>query len=156
MQVADLSQLLVETKVNEIDSPRIHPGLRAQISFDAIQGKTFAGTIETVAPSATLVDQIRVFLVRIRFDGGDDERIRPGISANVVLPVEEVHGVPSLPLAAVFMDGPRRFVYRKEGGEFVRVTVGIGVNNLDRVEIRSGLKPGAEVALSRPLAARDE
>ena len=53
------------------------------------------------------------------------------------------------------MDGPRRFVYRKEGGEFFRVTVAIGVNNLDWVEIRSGVKATDEIALVRPNSARD-
>ena len=155
MQVADLSQLYVETKINEIDSPRVRPGMKAQISFDVIHDKSYAGEIETVAPSATLVDLVRVFVVRIRFDGSDP-RIKPGISANVSLPVEEVYGVTAVPLAAIFMDGPRRFVFRKEGLEFVRVTVGIGVNNLDWVEIRSGLKPNDEIALVRPNTARDQ
>lgn len=154
MQVADLTHLLVETKVNEIDSPRVQPGLKATITFDTIRDTTFPGTIETVAPSATVVDLVRVFLVRIRFDGANN-RIKPGISANVSLPVEEVHGVPAIPLAAVFMDGPRRFVYRKENAEFLRIPVSIGVNDLDWVEIRSGLKVGDEIALVRPTASRD-
>lgn len=155
MPVADVSQLLVETNVNEIDSPRIQPGMPARITFDTIRDRTFSGVIETVAPSATLVDQIRVFPVRIRFTG-ERPPVKPGISANVALTVEAVHGVPSLPLAAVFADGPRHFVFRKEGDGFVRVTVGIGVNNLERVEIRSGLQLNDEVALSRPTASRGE
>jgi HlyD family secretion protein len=154
MQVADLTQLLVETKVNEIDSPRVQPGMKARISFDTIHDLEFPGVIETVAPSATVVDLVRVFLVRIRFDG-TDARIKPGISANVSLPVEEVRGVPAVPLAAIFMDGPRRFVYRKQNAEFFRVPVAIGVNDLDWVEIRSGLKPNDEIALVRPAASRD-
>ncbi len=154
MQVADMTQLLVETKVNEIDSPRVRTGMKATISFDTIHDKTYPGEIVEVAPSATLVDLVRVFLVRIQFQGAD-ERIKPGISANISLPVEEVHGVPAVPLAAVFMDGPRRFVYRKEGGEFIRITVSIGVNNLDWVEIRSGLKASDEIALVRPSSSRD-
>ncbi|MDB6093458.1 MAG: hypothetical protein JWM32_1020 [Verrucomicrobia bacterium] len=155
MQVADLTHLLVETKINEIDSPRVLPDMKAKITFDTIRDVTYAGIIETVAPSATVVDQVRVFLVRIRFDGAD-ARIKPGISANVSLPVEEVHGVPAVPLAAIFMDGPRRFVYRKEGTDFVRVPVAIGVNDLDWVEVRSGLKANDEIALMRPTASRDQ
>ena len=155
MQVADLSQLYVETKINEIDSPRVRVGMKAQVSFDVIHDKSYPGEIETVAPSATLVDMVRVFVVRIKFDGSD-VRIKPGISANVSLPVEEVKGVAAVPLSAIFMDGTRRFVYRKEGAEFVRVTVSIGVNNLDWVEIRSGLKPNDEIALVRPNTARDQ
>ncbi|MDB6168824.1 MAG: hypothetical protein JWM88_1688 [Verrucomicrobia bacterium] len=155
MQVADLTQLFVETKINEIDSPRVKPGMKARISFDTIHDTTYPAVIETVAPSATIVDQVRVFLVRIRFEGAD-ARIKPGISANVSLPVEEVHGVPAVPLAAIFMDGARRFVYRREQADFVRVPVAIGVNDLDWVEIRSGLKSNDEIALVRPTSARDQ
>ena len=155
MPVADVSQLLVETNVNEIDSPRIKPGMTAQISFDTIRDGVFTGIIETVAPSATLVDQIRVFPVRIRFQG-EPPPVKPGISANLNMTVEAVQGEPSLPLAAVFTDGPRHFVFKKDGAGFVRVTVGIGVNSLERVEIRSGLKVGDEVALSRPTLSREE
>jgi HlyD family secretion protein len=155
MPVADVSQLLVETNVNEIDSPRIKRGMPAQISFDTIRDQVFPGIIETVAPSATLVDQIRVFPVRIRF-AGDPPPVKPGISANVTLTVEEVHGVPSVPLAAVFADGPRHFVFRRDAAGFTRVTVAIGVNNLERVEIRSGLKLNDVVALARPTASTGE
>jgi HlyD family secretion protein len=154
MQVADMTQLLVETKINEIDSPRVRVGMKASISFDTIHDKTYPGEIVEVAPSATVVELVRVFLVRIQFQGAD-ARIKPGISANISLPVEEVHGVPAVPLAAVFMDGPRRFVYRKDGAEFVRITVSIGVNNLDWVEIRNGLKASDEIALVRPPLSRD-
>ncbi len=73
----------------------------------------------------------------------------------VAKPVEEVRGVPSLPLAAVFSDGPRHFVFKKDATGFVRITVAIGVNNLERVEIRSGLKLGDEIALARPTSSRE-
>ncbi len=154
MPVADVSQMLVEANINEIDSPRIKPGMPAQISFDTIRDKFFPGVIETVAPSATLVEQIRVFPMRIRFEG-ELPPVKAGISANIMLTVEEVRGVPSLPLAAVFSDGPRHFVFKKDATGFVRITVAIGVNNLERVEIRSGLKLGDEIALARPTSSRE-
>lgn len=154
MPVADVSQMLVEANINEIDSPRIKPGMPAKISFDTIRDKIFPGIIETVAPSATLVEQIRVFPVRIRFEG-ERPPVKAGISANIALTVEEVHGVPSLPLAAVFSDGPRHFVFKKDATGFARVTIGIGVNDLERVEIRSGLKVGDEIALARPTTSHE-
>jgi hypothetical protein len=150
MPVADVSRLLVETNVNEIDSPRILAGMPATISFDTIRDQTFPGTIETVAPSATVVDNLRVFPVRIRFDG-EPPSVKPGISANVALTIEKVEGIPAVPLAAVFADGTRHFVFRKEDDRFVDTTVAIGVNDIDWVQIRSGLEVGDEIALSRPL-----
>lgn len=154
MPVADVSEMLVEANINEIDSPRIKPGMPARISFDTVRDKTFPGVIETVAPSATLVEQIRVFPMRIRF-AGERPPVKVGISANIALTVEEVHGVPALPLAAVFTDGARHFVFKKDATGFARVTVGIGVNDLERVEIRSGLKVGDEVALARPTSSHE-
>lgn len=155
MPVADVSRLLIETDVNEIDSPRIHAGMPASITFDTIRDQTFPGTIETVAPSATLKDKIRVFRVRIRFDGAPPP-VKPGISANIALTIEKVVGVPSVPLAAVFADGSRHYVFRKEGDRFVDTTVGIGVNDIKWVQIRSGLELGDEIALSRPLTVHQK
>lgn len=154
MPVADVSQLLVETNVSEVDSARVHPGMKATISFDMIRDQTFQGTIKTVAPSAVLADKIRVFPVRLQFEGTPPP-VKPGISANVALTVEEVHGVPSLPLAAVFGEGSSHYVYRKDPSGFVRVIVGIGANNLQHVQIRAGLKLGDEIALVRPLSSRE-
>lgn len=150
MPVADVSRLLVEANINEIDSPRIKVGMPVTISFDTMRDQSFPGTIETVAPSATMVEKLRVFPIRIRFDG-EPPPVKPGISANIALTIEEVKGMPSVPLAAVFADYSRHFVFLKQGDRFVDTTVGIGVNDIDRVQIRSGVEVGDEVALTRPL-----
>ncbi len=155
MPVADVSRLLIEANINEIDSPRIQTGMPVTISFDMMRDQNYPGTIETVAPSATIVEKLRVFPIRIRFDG-EPPPVKPGISANIALTIEEVKDMPAVPLSAVFSDFSRHFVFLKKDGRFVDTTVAIGVNDIDWVQIRSGIEVGDEVALTRPLSIHQQ
>ncbi|TVR51148.1 MAG: efflux RND transporter periplasmic adaptor subunit [Puniceicoccaceae bacterium] len=149
MEVADMNLLYVETHINEVDITRVAVGMPARVSFDTIRGAIFEGAIETLSPSAIQRDQVRVFPTRIRFES-HDPRIRPGISANVVIPVSTAEGVPAVIISAVFTERGSRFVFVREGEGFARRPVVTGISDMEFVEIREGLSPGEAISLTRP------
>ena len=79
-----------------------------------------------------------------------DSRVRSGISATVDIPVESVKGVVSVLLSAVFYEEDQRFVYVKEGDGWDKREVEVGINNMQYVEIKSGVHADDVLALSRP------
>jgi len=54
LTIGDLSQLQIETTdLGEADVARVREGQSVQVTFDALPGKTFAGTVKRIAPMST-------------------------------------------------------------------------------------------------------
>ena len=87
MQIVDVSELRVEVNVSDTDVARVRKGMPAEVTVDAIPGKTFAGTVTFVAPTATVVGNVRTYLVRITLDR-QEEGLRAGMSARVSIKTE--------------------------------------------------------------------
>lgn len=150
MKVHDLNHLLVRTTVNEIDISGIEVGAKARISFDSLPGLNFTGTVRSISPFAVNESNVRVFPLRISFEA-NGERVRPGISANVEIPVETVEDTLSVVLSAVFSEGRQRFVFiEREDGSVERRPVRTGLSNAHVVELTEGVDEGEIVRLTRP------
>ena len=54
LTIGDLGQLQIETTdLGEADVARVREGQSVQVTFDALPGKTFAGTVKRIAPMST-------------------------------------------------------------------------------------------------------
>ncbi len=181
--VADLKSLIIRVNLNEVDIAKVHVGQPARISLDAYPQKVFTGKVSFVAPSAELVEKIKVFKVEVTLDELGDS-FRTGMSANVEILGEKRDKAISIPLEALQRrDGktvafrlkanlePKKIATAKEGlsgrnkfiwlsdhwkDYFDVVPVQGGIATLERVEILAGLKPGEEVALEDPTKKRVE
>jgi len=181
--VADLKSLIIRVNLNEVDIAKVHVGQPARISLDAYPQKVFTGKVSFVAPSAELVEKIKVFKVEVTLDELGDS-FRTGMSANVEILGEKRDKAISIPLEALQRrDGktvafrlkanlePKKIANAKEGlagrnkfiwlsdhwkDYFDVVPVQGGIATLERVEILAGLKAGEEVALEDPTKKRVE
>lgn len=86
VQIVDLSELRVAVSVSDTDIARVREGQRAEITVDALAGTPFTGIVTFIAPTATVVGNIRTFVVRVTLD--DQGSLRPGMSARVRIIVE--------------------------------------------------------------------
>jgi RND family efflux transporter MFP subunit len=172
--VADLKSLIIRVNLNEVDIAKVHVGQPARITLDAYPQKVFTGKVSFVAPSAELVEKIKVFKIEISLDDLA-EAFKTGMSANVEILGEKRDKAISIPLEALqkrdgqtvsyrLKDGlkPQQTAAAKEGlsgrnkfiwlsdhwkDYFEVVPVTAGIATLERIEILSGLKPGQQVAL---------
>jgi RND family efflux transporter MFP subunit len=172
--VADLKSLIIRVNLNEVDIAKVHVGQPARITLDAYPQKVFTGKVSFVAPSAELVEKIKVFKIEISLDDLA-EAFKTGMSANVEILGEKRDKAVSIPLEALqkrdgqtvsyrLKDGlkPQQTAAAKEGlsgrnkfiwlsdhwkDYFEVVPVTAGIATLERIEILSGLKPGQQVAL---------
>ncbi len=157
MTLSQLTELYMEASINEVDVERLEKGASARLTFDAIPDFEIEGRIDVIAPSARRNGNIRVFPIEVIFES-EDRRVRPGISAKLEIPIDHAESVVSILLSAVFngtIDGEEAsYAFIRNGDSWKRQVVEVGINDLQFVEIKSGLKEGDVVALSRPPAFR--
>jgi HlyD family secretion protein len=155
LTIAQLKELYMEADINEVDVERLSLGQLAQLRFDAIPDFQLDGEIGVIALSARKDGSVRVFPIEVLFEA-TDARVRPGISATVDIPIDSVKDAVSVLLSAVFnADDGSSYVFVKDRAGWDRRTVETGINNLQYVEIKSGLAVDDVVALSRPREFRN-
>jgi len=153
LTIAQLNELYMEANINEVDVEKLYVGQPANLRFDAIPNFEVEGRINVIAPSARRDGNVRVFPIEVVFEVAD-ARVRPGISATVEIPIASAEGVVSVLLSAVFTSEQESHVYLQTPGGWEKRMVEVGINNLQHVEIKSGLAAGDVLALSRPPGFR--
>lgn len=157
-EVADLTQLMVRTNINEIDVARIKVSDHARVRVDSMRSMLMSGSVKRIATSAleSSGDRTRVFPVDVILEQAD-ERLRPGMSATVMFTLARVDDAIAAPLNTVFSTAESaRYVFLRKGETFVAHGVEIGIADTRNVQIISGLQIGDEVARSRPLEFEGE
>jgi HlyD family secretion protein len=127
----------VDMNVGEADITRVKVGQSVDLTFDALSGQVYTGTVTYVAPKATTQNGVVSYLATVAVDpkavGGD---LRPGLSATAAAIVERRQNVLSVPNRAVRTEGRQKVVYViGSGGEQVRVPVQTGLSNETSTEI---------------------
>lgn len=151
MTIANLNNMIINTHINQADITRLKVNQQVEIEVEAVPGMKLAGVIERLAPQATVRNGIKGFATRIALKDLDP-RVRPGMTANLSIPVSGADNVLTVPLSGVFTEETERFVLvKKSDGTLEKRPVTIGVADFFLVEIQSGLKPG-EVVLIEPPA----
>lgn len=141
--VLNPSVVWVEGDVFEKDLPHVGVGLPARIAADAVPGRTFAGRISSVA--ATVDPETRAVRVRVVVanPGG---MLRPGMFVRALLVTKARSQTVTVPDDAIQEDAGMKVVYVKEGDTYERREVAVGESAGGRTEIKSGVKPGEQVA----------
>jgi RND family efflux transporter MFP subunit len=156
LTIADLNNLVINAHINQADITRLRQDQEVDVAVEAVAGLNVIGTVERIAPQATIRNNIKGFAVRILLKDVD-KRIRPGMTANIKIPVASADNVVAVPLAAVFSErDPQtyktdRYVYVQTAPEkFERRSVTIGVSDFFFAEVQYGLEPGEIVSLEPP------
>ncbi|GAB4581122.1 MAG: hypothetical protein Fur0022_38690 [Anaerolineales bacterium] len=151
-QLDDLSQLLVDVEVSEVDINRIKVGQEAILTFDAILAKEYRGQVAEVALVGTTSAGVVSFKVTVELLD-IDENVRPGMTAGVNIIVSELENVLLVPNRAVRVLNGERVVYILDNTSPapVPVVVELGVSSETYSEVIGGeLQLGDEVVLNPP------
>lgn len=155
LTIADLNSMVIHAHINQADVPRLHVHQEVEVTVEAVAGLTVTGVVERIAPQATIKNNIKGFAARILLRNVDP-RVRPGMTANIKIPVASADNVLAVPLAAVFTEKDpetgryERFVYVVRPGAYEKRPVKVGVSDYFYAEIQDGLSPGETVALEMP------
>lgn len=145
-QIADLSSVWVIADVFEQDIGLIKNGAKATVNINAYPGKTFTGRVAYVYP--TLNPETRTVPVRVELANAGG-LLKPGMFAQVELPVGARGQVITVPVSAVIDSGTRQIVLVDQGdGRFESREVKLGARSDTHVEVLDGLKDGEPVVVA--------
>lgn len=146
----DLSSLLVDVNVSEVDINSVAVGQPVKLTFDAILGREYNGVVVEVAQTGTVTAGVVSFKVTVELTDADNQ-VKPGMTAAVNILVKEVNDVLLVPNRAVRLSEGERVVYVLENDQPVRKVVQLGLSS-DTMSVLNGgeVKEGDLVILNPP------
>ena len=149
-RIDDLSRLLVDVQVPEVDINKIAVGQPAILTFDAINGKEYHGKVIEVGQVGTPVQGVVNFTVTIEMSDADSA-VRPGMTAAVNIIVSQLDNVLLVPNRAVRLVNGKQVVFILKNNTPTPINVGLGSTSDTYSEINSGdLKEGDSIILNPP------
>jgi HlyD family secretion protein len=147
VQMADLSTVRVRAYVDEPDVGRLAPNQKVEVTWDAVAGRKWKGTLNTIPASVKLYGTRNVGEITTQLDNSD-YKLLPNINVTVVVVTAEHNDALIAPREAVRTDESQSYVYRVSGDELHRQPVQTSIFNLTQVEIIKGLSEKEIVALA--------
>lgn len=146
LQEADLSRVLVRAFVDEPDVGRLQVGQKVEVTWDAVPGRVWNGTVNTVPATVKVRGNRNIGETTCLIDN-KDLRLLPNINVGVTILIAEHDNVLTLQRDALRLDDSKPYVFRIQDNRLHKQPVEFSLQNLTRVEITSGLSEGNTVAL---------
>lgn len=145
VRIADLSTLWAEAQVYTSQLSQIDNNAVASVQFPDLPGKQTIGKIEFMNPEIN--PQTRITLLRVNV-ANSGKLLKPGMPAYVTIKGKEVNTL-TLPSDAVLRTGTGASVWVQTSNHtFKSRMVEIGMEDGERVEIKSGLQSGDIVVIT--------
>ncbi len=138
--------LLLEANVPESDIVLLKKEQTAEITFDSLsEEERFEAEIVGIEPSSTVIQDVVYYKVKLKIEDLDS-RLKPGMSADIDVKIDERKNVLAVPQRAV--ENKKVKILTKEG-EVVEKQVKTGLKgDSSMLEIKSGISRGDKVILA--------
>lgn len=147
LQEADLSNLLVRAYVDEPDIGRLTKGQKTEVTWDAIPGRIWTGTVATLPATVKLHGTRNVGEATIALQN-EDYKLLPNTNVSVNIIIAQHDNVLTIPREALRQDDSVPYVYQIVNDRLRRHDVSVATSNLTKVEVASGLTDKDMVALN--------
>jgi HlyD family secretion protein len=146
----NLSSLLVDVKVSEVDINNVTMGQPVILTFDAILGKEYHGEVIEVTQAGTADQGVVNFTVTVELTDADS-MVKPGMTAAVNIVIQEMQDVLLVQNRAVRLVDNQRVVYILENGQPVKKGITLGSSS-DTLSVITGgdVKEGDVIILNPP------
>lgn len=142
----DLDRLEVAAYVDEVDVGRVRVGQKASFSVDAFPGEEFTGTVTAIYPRAVIQSNVVNYITTVAIENPDG-KLKPDMTANVTVSLDERKGVLAVPDRALRRERGRTVVYVASGAGAEPREVKVGLRGGGMAEIVSGLAEGEQVQI---------
>jgi len=127
----NVNNLHTEADVSEADVANLQVGQSIDYTFDAFgPDKHFSGTILTINPASTVISGVVDY--KVKGSLGQTPKIKPGMTANMTILVNQKKGVLVVPSSALVIDN--------SGRQYVRVVDSEKVNSYHQVLVQTGVQ----------------
>lgn len=140
----------IETNVPEADIAKVKLGDSAKVTLDAYGEEViFEAKVITIDPAETLIEGVATYKTTLQFIQ-EDERPKPGMTANVDILTDRKENVIAIPQRAVIVaDGEKMVKIVDNQGLIKEVKVETGLRGSDgNIEILSGINEGDKIIVS--------
>ncbi len=160
--ISGSENMSLRCRVAESRIAELRKGQEAEIEFDSLVGRTFAGLVSSVGAVArevwvwedpTAEANERVFDVLVKVNRTSAPGLKSGLNGRARIITKRVPDVLFVPLEAVFERDDGSYVFVKQGDRFVHRKVRTGERNDVAVIILSGITKSDLVTLSDPTRA---
>jgi len=152
IELPDLSVMMIETNVSEVDVAKISLDLPAVVKLDAYPEPEFHGKIVEIANMARTdpgQNDAKVFDILIRLEESGP-LLKPGMSSTARIIIDKLPDKSWVPIEAVFTDEGNTVVYVKSGRGWKKHLVDLGPRNDNFVIVEAGVDAGTRVTLVDP------
>ena len=144
MEIPDLSSIRAKVQIDEIDSGKVKVGQDANITVDAVQGRSFGGKVTiigTILKQATFDRPQKVNDMYVEIETADTKMLRPGMNLKAQIRVGEYKQVVVIPLSSIQERDGRSFVqvWRPETKTFDWREIQLRTNDGMTAVVESGL-----------------
>jgi RND family efflux transporter MFP subunit len=148
LRIPDLSRMKLETKVHESQISQVRPGQAARVRVDALPNHPLDGRVNAVSPVASAADwrtgDVKLYPVSVGLPEVNLS-LKPGMTAEVEIPIAEAKNVLRVPVAAVIRARGKPVCAVETANGVREAQVVTGISDGKFVEIKDGLKEGDKV-----------
>ena len=146
LQIANLDDVQVRAFVDEPDIGKLAMGEKVDVTWDAVPGRNWQGTLTRIPTAVSNVGTRAVGEITCEIPN-PDHKLLPNINVNVSIVTAKRESALTVSREAVHDFDGRRVIYEIENGKIRAREVQTGTSNLTRVEILNGISEGIEIAL---------
>jgi HlyD family secretion protein len=142
LELPNLSHLEIEAGLSDVDDGLLQVGMPVRCTLDVLPDASMDGRIEAISPMASETERSslrRIFAVRVSLAGPLSDRIRPGMSAKVEVPLPGQKDALLAPRSALKLTASGAEAVRKDG---TRVAVALAGCDAQRCAVERGLAEG--------------
>ena len=148
LQIADLTQMRVETRVSEADVSRLRPGMNAWFTTLGSANQRWQGELLRIEPTPVVENNVVLYNAPFHVENRRNQLL-PQMTAQVFFVVAQAQEALLVPAAALQRQGRDRYqvTVQQDDGQLELRDVRIGVNNRIQAEVLQGLEEGERVVL---------
>lgn len=148
IRLPDLTKMQVKVTVHESKVDLIRPGMPARIT---VQDRQWVGKVVSIAnqpePSSFFAASIKEYATIVSIEG-DTTGLKPGMTSEAEILVNDLHNVLTVPVSAVVEKDGKFFAWVKGKTGPHRRPLLLGQTNDKVIQVADGLKEGEEVILN--------
>ena len=150
LEIVDPRMVEVQGSADEVDVLSIQVGAQAEVSMDALAGRSLSGRIDSIGSGSGNQLGVVTYPVAVVLDVPADVNLVEGLSAIARVVVSETRNVLLIPTAAVGGSFLQPTVRVAKGGAVEERPVTLGDSDDFWVAVTSGLEEGEQVLMSVP------
>ena len=144
--VADMNSLIFEGQVDESDVGKLREGMPLELTVGAIEGVTFAASLEYIAPKGVVVEGSVKFEIKAAVEPAEDIFLRAGYSANADIILDRRDDVLSVKERDLLFEEDSTFVEVLTGEQtFAKRSVSTGLSDGIQIEVLSGIDTSMQI-----------